>query len=141
MQLSLQKAFLSEYNRQERFYSKHNHYATNKPTNHPLQCHKRKSTIHGICFGKLTPKERIQWNWLSLLYPTIRRNGKYPTIEPNRCSCQRIQPELYRYLLRRRLGQGREAERYTHSRIACSTPSVSERVAVTLSRMQGLWSS
>ena len=37
MQLNLQKAFLSEYNRQERFYSKHNHYATNQSTSHSLQ--------------------------------------------------------------------------------------------------------
>ena len=47
MQLSLQKAFLSEYNRQERFYSKHNHYATNQSNNHPLQCNERKPPIDG----------------------------------------------------------------------------------------------
>ena len=32
-------------------------------------------------------------------------------------------------------------QRYTHFRTACSTPSVSERIADTLSRMQGLWAS
>ena len=93
MQLSLQKAFLSEYNRQERFYSKHNHYATNKPTNHSLQCHKRKPTFHYTSTGNLAPRKRIQRDWLSLLHPPIRRSGKH------RLGCCSVRYYTINYLL------------------------------------------
>ena len=102
-------------NHQERFYSKHNHYATNQSINHSLQCHERRPTFHYTITGNFSPKTGIQWNRLSLLYPKIRRSDKYSSIEPYRCTCQRIQPELHRHMLRRRLEQGREAERYTHA--------------------------
>ena len=56
MQL-IQKAFLSEYNRQERFYSIHNHYATSKLTSNPLQCHEREPSFHTAGTGNLASKK------------------------------------------------------------------------------------
>ena len=44
-------------NHQERFYSKHNHYATNKSTNNPLQCHERKPSSHTAGTGNLASKK------------------------------------------------------------------------------------
>ena len=36
---------MSNKNRQERFHSKHNHYATNKPISNPLQCYTNTANI------------------------------------------------------------------------------------------------
>ena len=116
-------------------------FPTNKPTSHPLQCHERNSSFHTTSTGNLTSKKRIQRHRVSLLYSTIRRSDKYPSIEPYRRTCKRTQPIFHRSLLRRRIGQGWKAERHPYTRTAYSTPSISQRTAVVLSRMQGLWSS
>ena len=114
MQFIFGKRLCQKANCQGRFYLKHNHYATNKPTSHPLQCHKRKSTFHDTGIGNLTSKKRIQRHRVSLLYSTIRRSDKYPSIEPYRRTCKRTQPIFHRSLLRRRIGQGWKDERHPY---------------------------